>query len=175
MLHAAQPGPLATLGALGLCAALAACSCSNVPPAGGGAASPGPAGDDGRKKRGDRLARVANSDPSGVDNQPDWDELARQTKAMVGPRLPDPLPSDHAAVCSDMLDAAVTFYEQTEPNPVFAAKRREELKATREADQRGCEEQTSTQAALCVTLLLGDKNAEFPWLLDQCSRAFPKA
>lgn len=166
---------LASLGPLGLCAALAACSCSNVPPAGNGfAASPGPAKAGRQGKRSDRLARVANSDPSGIDNQPDWDELARQTKAMVGPRLPDPLPEDRAVVCGDMLDAAVTFYEQTEPNPIHRAKRREELEATRDADQTACEEQTSTEAALCVTLLLGDKNAEFPWLLDQCSRAFPK-
>jgi len=29
------------------------------------------------------------------------------------------------------------------------------------------------RAASCVQLRLGDRDAELPWLLDQCSRAFP--
>ncbi|NJK33282.1 MAG: CapA family protein [Deltaproteobacteria bacterium] len=33
--------------------------------------------------------------------------------------------------------------------------------------------ETSIAATVCVTLLLGDRDSEFPWLLDQCSRAYP--
>lgn len=156
---------------VGFCALLAACSCSNVPPAGrgNGARQPGVNPDRDSKK----LARVANSDPSGADNQPDWNDLARQTKEMVAPRLPDPLPTDHAKVCEGMLDAALTFYDETEGDALHKASRREELLATRDADLAACQDETSISAAICVTLLLGDKNAEFPWLLDQCTRAFP--
>jgi len=174
----AHPGTLASAVSVGLCAVLVACSCSNVPNGGHGNGVRAQAGTPRRSTQrsadnGDGLARVANSDPSGADNQPDWNDLARQTKEMVGPRLPDPLPTDQAATCAKMLDAALTFYDATEADPLHKAARREELLATREADQKACEAQTSISAALCVTLLLGDKNAEFPWLLDQCTRAFP--
>ena len=65
------------------------------------------------------------------------------------------------------------------PQPVVLGEERRGGKlvgsvlATREADQAACESRTSVAAATCVTILLGDKNAEFPWLLDQCMRAYP--
>ncbi len=119
--------------------------------------------------------RVGNTDPSGVGNQPDWDEMARDLRARVGPRLPERLPENADAACREMLDAAVTFYSTTEPNPSRRRARLDELAATREEDLRGCTVSTSVEAAACVTVLLGDRDSEFPWLLDQCTRAYPKS
>jgi len=73
-----------------------------------------------------------------------------------------------------MLDAARSFYEATERDPLRRAARVADLDATREDDLAACVDTTSIAAASCVTVLLGDKDSEFPWLLDQCSRAYPR-
>lgn len=109
-----------------------------------------------------------------MDTIPDWDKLAQDLKQRVGPRLPDPLPTDPEAVCNEMLDAARLFYESTEVNPEHKKQRLAQMDATRESDLAGCVQDTSIAAASCVTILLGDHSAEFPWLVDQCSRAYPK-
>ncbi len=121
-----------------------------------------------------KLARVGNRDEGGVAGQPDWDAMAAELRTEVEPRLPDPLPASTAIACGAMLDAAVSFYESTEPNTPHRKRRRAELAATREADEKACVAHTSIKAAACVTVLLGDRSSEFPWLLDQCSRAFPQ-
>ena len=119
------------------------------------------------------LAKVANPDRRGVEDQPDWNALAQGTKEVVEPMLPSPLPTDRAKVCTEMLDAAVKFYDATEPDSAQRDKRRAELAATREADLGDCQKDLSISAALCVTYRLGDLDSEYPWLVDQCSRAFP--
>lgn len=118
--------------------------------------------------------KVGNTDPSGVDNQPNWDAMAQELRVRVHPRLPDPLPADAPTACATMLDAARSFYTNTEPDPGRRQARLDELAATRQADERACIETTSIQAAACVTVLLSDRDSEFPWLLDQCMRAYPR-
>lgn len=146
---------------LGLVAMLCAC-----PRAGEG---PAAAIDRTAGGNGTRVLRVGN--PSrGVDEQPDYDKMALEVRDRVESRLGDPLPPVHDA-CVGMLDAAVAMYRRTEADGTMQASR---LDATRERDLAACESETSASAAVCVTLLLGDEAGEWPWLLDQCSRAFPR-
>lgn len=118
--------------------------------------------------------RVGNPSNTGMDTVPDWNALARDLRARVGPRMPDALPTDPKAACARMLDEALAFYVETEINPEHQRRRRAEMASTRDADLKGCVADTSVAAATCVTILLGDRNTEFPWLLDQCSRAYPR-
>lgn len=106
----------------------------------------------------------------GIDAMPDYDDEARLLRERVAPRLPEPLPSPRGA-CVAMLDAARQFYVDTEgegSQPVAM------VDATRERDLAGCLEHTSPAAASCVAVLMAEFEGEFPWLLDQCSRAFPE-
>jgi hypothetical protein len=73
-----------------------------------------------------------------------------------------------------MLDAAAAMYGRTEGSTDGAAQV-QRLHATRERDLAACEAETSPQAAVCVALLLTEEAGEWPWLLDQCARAFPRA
>ena len=109
-----------------------------------------------------------------MDNQPNWDAMAAELAKRVQPRMPEALPSDPAVACGEMLDAAKGFYEATERDPLRRAARVADLEATRDDDLKSCVEGTSVAAATCVTILLGDRDSEFPWLLDQCSRAYPR-
>ncbi len=118
-------------------------------------------------------ARVGNNDPRGADDQPDWDEQARELKQRVDPRMPEQLPKDKRAACTAMLDAAAEFYVAVEADAEQRQERMAQLQSTREADLDGCMKETSVAAAVCVTILLGDRDSEFPWLLDQCNRAYP--
>ncbi|MFV8749908.1 CapA family protein [Nannocystaceae bacterium ST9] len=118
-------------------------------------------------------ARVANDDPGSADDQPDWDQQARELKQRVAPRMPDTLPTDKRAACTAMLDAASEFYATVETDAEQRKTQQALLAQTREADIVGCVRETSVAAAVCVTILLGDRDSEFPWLLDQCSRAYP--
>ena len=117
--------------------------------------------------------RVGNNDPRGVDDQPNWDQQARELKQRVDPRMPTPMPTDKQAACAAMLDEAQAFYASVEGDAQVRADRVAQLDQTRAADLAGCVKETSIAAAVCVTILLGDRDSEFPWLLDQCSRAYP--
>jgi len=117
--------------------------------------------------------RTANNDARGAGVQPDYDGEAVLLREQLLPRLPDPLPADRRSACTAMLDAAATFYAEIEAEPAARAQLQAELKATRDAELLACERETSVRAASCVRLRLGDRDAELPWLLDQCSRAFP--
>ena len=117
-------------------------------------------------------SRVGNNDPRGVDDQPNWDQQASELKRRVDPRLPNPLPTDKQAACAAMLDEAAAFYKHVEAEPE-RSERMAELEQTRARDLEACVRETSVAAALCVKILLGDRDSEFPWLLDQCSRAYP--
>ena len=117
--------------------------------------------------------RIGNDDPRGVDTQPDWDAQASELKQRVGPRMPDPLPTDKRAACGEMLDAARAFYVSVEHNVQQKRAREAEFDGTRESDLEACERGSSMAAVACTTVLLGDRDSEFPWLLDQCSRAYP--
>ena len=122
-----------------------------------------------RDASGNRVLNVGN--PSrGADEQPDYEGLARDVRARVVGRMPAELPPIREA-CAAMLDAAVTMYERTESDATVLAER---MHATRAADLAACEASSSASAAVCVTLLVADDGGEWPWLLDQCMRGFPK-
>ena len=88
-------------------------------------------------------------------------------------RLPTPTPTDRRAACTGMLDAAAAFYGSIEAAADPRNKLLADLAATRADDQTRCERDTSVRATTCVQLRLQDRDAELPWLLDQCTRAFP--
>jgi len=117
--------------------------------------------------------QVGNYDPRGVDDQPDWDEQARALKQRIAPRMPATLPSDKRAACEAMLDEASGFYEAVEGNVLHRAALIAQLAQARASDVDGCMRESSVAAVVCVTILLRDRDSEFPWLLDQCSRAYP--
>ncbi len=119
---------------------------------------------------GGKIGHVGNQ-VRGIDAMPDYDAQAAELRARVTPRLPDPLPSPKAA-CVTMLDAARQFYLDTEGEDALALQT---MAATRTADLTACEQQTPPAAAACVAVLLSANEGEFPWLLDQCSRAFASA
>jgi hypothetical protein len=118
-------------------------------------------------------SRVGNSDPRGVDDQPDWERQARELKQRVDSRMPSQLPTDKRAACEAMLDEALSFYMDVEGDADQRAERMAQMQQTRERDLEGCIRETSIEATVCVTLLLKDRDSEFPWLLDQCTRAYP--
>lgn len=119
--------------------------------------------------------RTANNDARGAGMQPDYNGEAEALRQQITPRLPEPLPGDRRAACTAMLDATVAFYSDIEPDPAARAQLLADLQATRVTDLSHCEQTTSVRAATCVQLRLADRDAEFPWLLDQCTRAFPDA
>ena len=144
------------------CVVLAACSCAADP----ATAAPVPAND----RAGEQVLNVGN--PSrGLDQQPDYDGEARALHGRIAMRLPDPLPSAHDA-CASMLAAAAELYVVSEAD---ATAQRAALRASHAEDLRACEAETSPAAASCTKLLLEDGAGEWPWLLDQCSRAFPRS
>lgn len=118
--------------------------------------------------------RTANNDARGFANQPDYNGEAALLKEQVGRRLPDPLPADRKTACAAMFAAADALYRDIDVDPGSRDRTLAALQASRAADLAACERETSVRAAACVTVLLGDRNAELPWLLDQCSRAFPE-
>ena len=118
--------------------------------------------------------RTANNDARGAGMQPDYAGEAEALRQHITARLPDPLPAERRTACAAMLDAAVAFYGDIEPDPAVRSKLLADLASTRAADLSQCEQTTSVRAATCVQLRLADRDAELPWLLDQCTRAFPE-
>lgn len=118
--------------------------------------------------------RTANNDARGFANQPDYDGEAALLKEQVSRRLPDPLPADRKAACAAMFAAADALYREIDPDEGSRERTLKALQASRAADLAACERETSVRAAACVTVRLADRDAELPWLLDQCSRAFPE-
>jgi hypothetical protein len=126
-----------------------------------------------KRKKPPREVHTANPDRRTFENQPDYDGDAASLREYMDPRMPAPAPTDRAAACAAMFAAADTFYASVETDPKRGAEVAANLKATRSDDLAACVRETSAQAATCVTLLLGDRTAEFAWLIDQCSRAYP--
>jgi hypothetical protein len=166
------PRARGVLGRVGACGAVAivvlawvtsgACTCGD----GSETTSPTPGTPDAEV----RTLNVGNP-ARGLDAVPDYDAQARELRAQVQERLPDPLP-DGKAACAQMLDAVADFYTRTEND---AAPQLAVLKATREREVATCVSETSAAAAACVALLARETKGEYPWLLDQCSRAFPRS
>ncbi len=147
------------------CAVLAACSGRGDGTTGGmsrqgrGLVSPWP----------DGIGHVGN-EVRGIEAMPDYDAEAQRLRGRVEPYLPRPLPGIEAA-CTSMLDGARAYYAEAEGegSPASTA-----LAATRAADLDACIQETSPAAATCVAVLIANEEGEYPWLLDQCSRAFPR-
>ena len=107
----------------------------------------------------------------GIEAIPDYDEQAQSLRDRVQPMLPDPLPAPLPA-CVSMLDAARQYYDDTEG--IYASSTKT-MVATRSKDLADCQTHTSPAAAACVAVLMTKREGEFPWVLDQCSRAFPRS
>jgi hypothetical protein len=105
-------------------------------------------------------SRVGNNDPRGVDDQPDWERQARELKQRVDSRMPSQLPTDKRAACEAMLDEALAFYMAVEGDADQRTERMAQMQQTRERDLDGCMRETSIAAAVCVTLLLKDRDSE---------------
>jgi hypothetical protein len=119
---------------------------------------------------GEGIGHVGN-EVRGIEAMPDYDAEAQRLRARVGSELPHPLPSPSAA-CTSMLDGAREYYVGTEGEASSAVAA---LDATRKADLDACVTWTSPAAAACVAVLMAKSEGEYPWLLDQCSRAFPRS
>ena len=100
---------------------------------------------------------------------PDWDAVAKKIEQRMRGRFPDTLPNADVA-CAKMLSAAKEHYTQSDgaDSPAVAA-----IAATHDADHAQCQRETGARAAWCVATLLAEDVGEYPWLVDQCSRAFP--
>lgn len=154
-----------------LAAVLAACT-----PAPEGRSAPPPPVDGARQEpppASPPPGRTANNDARGFANQPNYDAEASLLKEQVGPRLPATLPKTRQLACEAMFAAADELYGGIDPDPGSRDRTLAALQATRAADLAACARETSQRAAACVTVRLGDRDAELPWLIDQCSRAFP--
>lgn len=135
----------------------------------GGTQRPNGGGPEGPQNPWSGVGHVGNQ-VRGIDAIPDYDQEAQYLRDRVEPQLPDPLPSPQAA-CVTMLDAARRFYVDTEGEDSTAVAT---MARTREADLGACVEHTAPAAATCVAVLMAQSEGEFPWVLDQCSRAYPK-
>jgi hypothetical protein len=156
-------------------ALLAAVFVACTPAPEGGSAPPSPTAEEPEVERPSPPAgRTANEDRRGFANQPDYDAEAALLKEQVTPRLPAPPAKDREQACAAMWAAVDGLYADIEADAGSRERTLKALQATRAADLAACERETSVRAAACVTVLLGDRNAELPWLLDQCSRAFPE-
>jgi len=131
--------------------------------------SPGnpPTGEDAPPGRGRVVGNVGNN-ASGLADQPDWDASAKRIAQRMQGRFPATLPASDAA-CDKMLDAARDHYRQTDGEDSDAVKR---LAATRSAEHTTCVRETTPKVAWCVATLVAEDIGEFPFLLDQCQRAF---
>jgi hypothetical protein len=148
--------------------AFVAASCARPGEPGAGGVAQGGGARESNDRRG-RVLEVGN--PSrGADEQPDYDGMAKALRSRIASRLPDPLPATGPA-CSAMLDAAKAAYGRSEFDASDAVAR---LAVTHDADLAACERATSASAAACVAIVLEDEGGEWPWVLDQCMRAFPK-
>lgn len=128
-----------------------------------------PPSEDAPPGRGRVVGNVGNN-ASGLADQPDWDASAKRIAERMEGRFPTPLPAPEAA-CNKMLDAARDHYKQTDGEGSDAVKR---LAATRSADHATCVRETTPEVAWCVATLVAEDIGEYPFLLDQCERAFGK-
>ncbi len=131
------------------------------------------AADSRRSRRRKTPTRTANPDTRTYENQPDYDAEAASLRDYVDPLLPSPVSNDPAIACEAMFTATDTFYAAIETSIGRREQVLTSLKSTRERDLKSCIAETSPTAAACVTLLIARRTAELPWLIDQCSRAYP--
>ena len=157
--------PLWSLWSLWLSCGWASACVTDRPSLPGGEQAP----PSGRSEPAPRSIRVGNQ-ARGADAQPDYDLEAEDVRESVKSRLPSPLP-DASTACKAMFDAAAAAYVRDEGSASPAAKTIAEI---RERDLPTCIAETSPAAAVCVALRANHSGGEFPKLLDQCSRAFPK-
>ena len=117
---------------------------------------------------GQQTMRVGNQ-AAGVEEQPDYDREALAIRERLSGQMPDPLPTTKDA-CVAMYNAALAAYAKAEGKDASPVR---VLQATKADGIEACQAETSPAAATCVVALITADGGEFPWLLDQCSRAFP--
>ncbi|MEM6993011.1 MAG: CapA family protein [Myxococcota bacterium] len=152
-----------TSAAAAWAATLVLAACSN--PAATGTPPPT---EDAPPGRGRVVGQVGNN-ASGLSEMPDWDAVAKQIGQRMDGRFPASMPTREVA-CTKMLDAARDHYKETDGPESVAVKT---MAATRDADLAACVAETGPRAAWCVATLVAEDIGEYPWLVDQCSRAFP--
>lgn len=118
--------------------------------------------------------RTPNADPNSADNQPDWDAMAATLRARLAPTLKVADDADPRAMCQRLLGEAREFYATIDRGGEGAASAQSQISLTTGDDVDGCVAQLSRHAIACVSASLREQRAEFPWLVDQCARAFPK-
>lgn len=189
------PLRILALAAVGVCG-VAACSAdgrrSDTAVESGAAQSPR-----GKDVRTPGPLRTPNADPNSARNLPDWEARAQALRARVAPELTVTDDAPLGPLCDQMMRDAETFYvalggddvdekakpseqaEQAEQASVGRSKVQAspaaQFRQTRAADRAACERELSPRAAQCVSLQLARRTAEFPWWVDQCARAFPRA
>lgn len=165
----------AAAAALAIAWAASACTGAADAPQSPSGAAPGPARaeEPAPPPASERRLQTANHDRRSFDNQPDYAGEAALLRDYVEPRLAASAIGERALMCARMLDTAAEFYAAVEREPAQREQVLAALRASRADDLARCQRETSPRAAACVTILLGDRTAEFPWLLDQCSRAYP--
>lgn len=174
------------LAAVGVCG-LAACSAdgrrSDTAVESGAAQSPR-----GKDVRAPGPLRTPNADPNSARNLPDWQARARALRERVEPELTVTDDAPLGPLCDQMMRDAEAFYVALEGAPMVKPGGQvpatsaadgptpaAQFRQTREADRAACERELSPRAAQCVSLQLARRTAEFPWWVDQCARAFPRA
>lgn len=118
--------------------------------------------------------RTPNADPNGADNQPNWDAMAATLRARLAPTLKVADDADPRVMCARLLQEADEFYSALDRGGEETASAQSQLRQTTSGDVEGCATELSTHAIACVSASLRENRAEFPWLVDQCARAFPK-
>lgn len=131
-------------------------------------------GDDAELEPPPKTMRVGNQ-AGGIDEMPDYDREAIEVREAVADRLPDPLPSVEAA-CESMLQAVHRHYTAADGESAQSVRI---LERTHDADLAACRKRTAAAAAACVIVLVHEQRdvqepLEYPKLLDQCTRAFPR-
>lgn len=117
------------------------------------------------------VVRVGNQVP-GVETQPDFDGSARALRDRIAPHVDAAHPSDATQACRAMLDAVASHYAKRDTRGVDAVRH---VASVRSQEEAACASETSAEAVACVTWLLEEEpETEFPWALDQCSRAYPR-
>jgi len=115
-------------------------------------------------------ARVVGNEARGLDDQPDYEAMAQALRERVEPAVVAATPASAELACRAMWDGVIAQSIAREGEDAAATLTWQRARAAGEAE---CIETTSPAAATCVAHELPDARGEFPWVLDQCSRAFP--
>lgn len=101
--------------------------------------------------------------------------MAAKRRARLGPTVEGAEDADPRVMCERLLRETRVFYGSIDAAEEGKSSAKTQLSQTIVSDVNGCAEELSLKAISCVSESLRERRAEFPWLVDQCARAFPKA